>query len=392
MKWASRASVALVGVVMLASCGRSADMPRKALNLEDPNLRPMLAPPAKAIRLAMVWREALVDHGPIAADAVEFSQPALHADGRSVIVGTSRGKVAMLDRTSGALVWSHQLDGRINGSPGSWGDAIYVGTTKGELIALDPLADTPELWRTALGGPVDGNVVVTEDWIYVVTANEVLHAVDRREGQEIWSHGRREPDYFTLTGVGQPLVLGTRVIVGYADGVLVALDGERGRVAWIANLGNGETQFTDIDGPLLHNEGLLYAASYAGGLYALDAATGEQVWFQEMTGASGAVLVGDDLYTTTANRVVAAFDPRTGAPRWRARHKHAIPTHPVGVSDYLVYGSTENGLYVMDRNHGRPMLHLDTNKGVNAPITLDGTRTFVMSNGGVLYAFDLVRR
>ena len=66
------------------------------------------------------------------------------------------------------------------------------------------------------------------------------------------------------------------------------------------------------------------------------------------------------------------------------------PGSPVVVDDLLIYTLAEDGLFLADRKSGETLEYFDPGAGISAQptVTSDG-RLFVMSNRGILYAFDL---
>jgi outer membrane protein assembly factor BamB len=80
-----------------------------------------------------------------------------------------------------------------------------------------------------------------------------------------------------------------------------------------------------------------------------------------------------------------------GEPVWKIRHLDSTPTKPTLVGNYLMYGSTDFGMYVVDRTSGYPLLRFDPKGGFNAPITWAGGMALMFSNRGYLYGFHVAR-
>ncbi len=67
------------------------------------------------------------------------------------------------------------------------------------------------------------------------------------------------------------------------------------------------------------------------------------------------------------------------------------PATPVIFEDLLIYSLAKEGMFIADRASGATLEYADPGDGVlgrTDPVTSDG-RLFVMSNRGILYAFDL---
>ena len=351
-----------------------------------------LAEQAEPVRLELLWRERLVGGGTWDWAAIEYSQPTVCCGGDHVVVGTSKGDLLVLNMVTGRTIWSYKTDAGIDARPATDEDddeVIVVGNDAGSLYALD--ISQGLLWKRQLPGELDGAPTIRDGRVFVMSSNEVLHAYDLESGGRLWDYERKVPDYFTLHGLSDPLVENGRVYCGFADGYLVALEADTGETIWLRDLSGGETEFVDVDSKPVLDDGRIYAASYSGGVFALDAASGEQLWREPMVGAAAITMADDLLYTTTSGRYVMALNPNTGERIWRVRHKHAIPTAPVALGNYLLYGSTDEGVYVLDRNLGLPIVKFDPNVGFSAPLMVVDSRVFMLSNHGVFYAFQLKR-
>jgi outer membrane protein assembly factor BamB len=155
----------------------------------------------------------------------------------------------------------------------------------------------------------------------------------------------------------------------------------------------------DVDATPLVMEGIVYASSSSGGVYALDKTTGLVKWRLPFWDASqpsstgnvgGIATDGKALYVSVADLGTYAID-LGGNVLWRVGAKGGgEPAEPVVRGDLVVYSLANAGLFVAERKTGNTLEYFDPGDGISAQptITLDG-RLFVVSNRGILYAFDL---
>jgi outer membrane protein assembly factor BamB len=114
------------------------------------------------------------------------SAPAVGAT--RVVLGTSNGQLQAFDRTSGALVWSHQVGepiasgvpyGRdaasVTASPLITGDWLLAGGDDGRLLAID-VATGDVVWSGELGAPVRASAALTGNQVFVSTTDGLLVA------------------------------------------------------------------------------------------------------------------------------------------------------------------------------------------------------------------------
>jgi len=200
---------------------------------------------------------------------------------------------------TGDELWRFQRQTQVVGAVAVSGDTVLFGTAAiddefdtdpgvpgadGYLYAIDtstPLAPTVS-WRVAASDSVWGTPVISDDVVYFGDLDGVLHAVSlggesRDAGAELWS--------FHAGGaiVSQPLIADGKIYFGDFSDTFYALDLASRRAAGpgTSPLGPGEWSF-DSDGwfwatPLLH-DGVLYVGTLNGKFYALDPATGNELW------------------------------------------------------------------------------------------------------------------
>ena len=125
------------------------------------------------------------------------SSPALGLDG-TLYVGSFDGHLYALDAATGAQHWSFATGDAIYSSPAllevdGRTRAIFVGSTDGSLYAFGP--DGAPLWRFDTGDVVRSSPVVSraptgeDGWIvYVGSSNGVLYALDGERGTCRWSY------------------------------------------------------------------------------------------------------------------------------------------------------------------------------------------------------------
>jgi outer membrane protein assembly factor BamB len=99
-----------------------------------------------------------------------WGTPALHRD--AVYVPTNAGELLGIDRMTGAVRWSKQLEGPTWSSPVVVDDVLILGDCAGTLRGWD-VSDTtvkpPRLWKVSLGGCIESTPAVWRGGIYVGT-------------------------------------------------------------------------------------------------------------------------------------------------------------------------------------------------------------------------------
>ena len=224
-------------------------------------------------------------------------------------------------------------------------------------------------------------------------------ALDAITGKYKWQYKTETPEEYTLRGHAGVAIDGDMVFTGFSNGTMVALRRDTGSVAWSTSLKGDADRFMDVDATPLVMGDRVYASSSSGGVYALDKATGlvrwrVPFWDARMPSSSGNVgglaTDGKALYVSVADLGTYAID-LAGNIIWRVGAKGGgEPATPVVFAELLLYSLAKDGMFIADRRTGETLEYFDPGDGISAAPTITGDgRLFVMSNRGILYAFDL---
>jgi outer membrane protein assembly factor BamB len=155
----------------------------------------------------------------------------------------------------------------------------------------------------------------------------------------------------------------------------------------------------DVDATPIVIGDRVYASSSSGGVYALDKTTGLVRWrlpfwdaaLPSSTGNVGGLASdGKTLYVSVADLGVYAID-LSGNVIWRVGARGGgEPAAPMIFGDLLLYSLAGEGLFLADRKTGETLEYFEPGDGISAAPTVTGNgQLFVMSNRGIVYAFDL---
>jgi outer membrane protein assembly factor BamB len=215
--------------------------------------------------------------------------------------------------------------------------------------AVLPAGPNPR-WSRQLGATVWASPVIRDGAIYIGTVDGRFHAVQAADGAEAW----------TWTGpaalYGQALATEGCICFIDAHGELVCLGRAKGNLQWRTPLHDSHASETALaDNSFTHRtaapvmaDGVIYAGSADGGLYAIEAATGRMRWRHD-AGApiyAGVALLGNAaLVAGCFDGTVLTLDRRNGAELSRARIGGPIVSTPGIVGDIAVIGSRDYMLY-----------------------------------------------
>jgi outer membrane protein assembly factor BamB len=102
------------------------------------------------------------------------------------LIAAMGDEIVSTDNKTGKTRWTRKIDGdmaTLGGAlvtaPAAAGGAIFVGTTAGEVLRLDPKSGEV-VQRWTVGGPVRSQPVIEGGWIYVGTENGRLVGIDTK--------------------------------------------------------------------------------------------------------------------------------------------------------------------------------------------------------------------
>ncbi|GAB3005987.1 hypothetical protein GCM10023080_084520 [Streptomyces pseudoechinosporeus] len=215
-----------------------------------------------------------------------------------------------VDADSGDHRWRYQ-DSSFHPSPVTVGNAAYA-----DMTAFFYVLDTRtgrKLWEYAYDTNTSGNVAVTGDALLVHSGRKLI-AVDTGTHKEKWTH-QAASDAETA-----PVVADGKVYFGTRDGALYAVDAASGSEVWRrtfegelwdGRLGEGAGLPEVVDGTVyFENDGYVSA---------FDADSGRPLWRhkQDSEESTSLNVVDDTVLVHGSDGDLHALDARSGKPRWR---------------------------------------------------------------------------
>jgi len=345
-------------------------------------------------RLSLHWKFITADRL-TEVEPQEFAAATVYSD--TLFIGSANGWFHALRASNGAVRWRKQV-GSVSSAPLVLGTTLFVGTNDGTLVCLDAQTGV-EKWRYQSRGPIQQQPVATAGLIVFSNEADQVIAVDSITGKFKWQYKGETPEEYTLRGHAGVIADGDLIYTGFSNGTLAALRRDTGSIAWSTSLKGDADRFMDVDATPIVVSDTLFASSSSGGVYALDKTTGLVKWrvpFWDATipstsgNVGGLATDGKVLYVSVADLGTYAID-LGGNIIWRVGARGGgEPAVPVISGDLLVYSLAKDGMFLADRRTGATLEYFDPGDGVSAPPTIssDG-RLYVMSNRGILYAFDL---
>ncbi len=218
----------------------------------------------------LVWSQDLDPAYSTGNLPIALNSPLVH-DGL-VFVGHNGGEMHAYDANTGRLIWAQEDSGTYHSVPSVFQDHVIYGTVEGRVYSRNFLTGQLK-YSVDLGAPVETEGVMYKGRAFFHLRNHQIFALDASSGKILWGHKRSVPFMTTLQRASAPAFVDNKLIVGLADGVVVALSLEDGSLLWERKVGTG-AKFVDVDVRPVVWEKMVLVGPQGGALMALDPNTG----------------------------------------------------------------------------------------------------------------------
>lgn len=369
------AVVAMLG--LLAACDKD----------KDPDPPAELTDVAAKRKVGRLWSQSLGGD----SERLRLALRPAFADG-TVYAASHDGEVTAVAADSGRRNWSIKTKLPLSAGPDVGAGAVILGSSDGDVIALDA-ATGAQRWRKSVSSEVLAQPLITGDIVVVRTVDGHLEGLSLTDGTTRWSVDETVPR-LTLRGTAPPVLAGDRVIAGFDNGKVLAIDPKNGEILWntIVNAPGGRTELerlADIDAPARVVGDDIFVVGFQGRVAMLALDSGQIWWARDASSYRGFSMDETNLYLTNADSVVIAMRRSDGAVQWeqQALRRRGL-TAPALDGDALVVGDFEGYLHWLDKATGEIVARQKTDgeRITNAALAVDG-RTFVQTDSGKLMAF-----
>lgn len=342
------------------------------------------------IQIDVIWKES------VGVGADEQSLKLIPVIGSGKILAADReGVVQARSPATGDLLWETETEVPFSGGPGLGEGTVILGSSDAEVVALN-IETGAVLWKVAVSSEVLSVPVIANDIVIVRTTDGAVIALDEKAGGKLWSYEHAVPA-LSVRGTGSPLIVDGNVIGGYDSGKLMALRLVDGKYAWETSIaipkGRSEIErLVDLDVDPIVINGVIYVASYQGGIAAISEVDGDVMWRNEsISSHSGLSNDYRYLYLADSQSHVLQLDQRSGASLWKQQDLHQrILTAPAVYENFVVVGDLEGYVHWLSSTDGRQLGRVQVTDGpIDAqPIVVDNT-VYIYAKDGTLAALKV---
>ena len=275
--------------------------------------------------------------------ATSSSTPAAPSPSASASTTPSPGSSAPSSATTSTLVaidlgtrervWTAPLSEVSHTGVLLLGKFAIVGTDDGQITAVD-IASGAQVWSVDVGDHVLAAMAGTDDLVLASVRPEAqgsasLVALHVNDGSQAW---RFQPTGAVLD-LGSPSLGGDLVYVAGSDASLRAVGVDDGAERWAARL------YTPTSGsPPAVNDAGVFATDQSGTIYAFDPASGAERWryASNRFAVGGPIVTADTLLQPASDGTILAVDTSTGHQVWHATVADAAVIGLAATADMVV--------------------------------------------------------
>jgi len=310
------------------------------------------------------------------------------------------------------IKWKFHTGGRVISSPAVVNGVAYVGSTDGNLYAIDAGTGTLK-WKFETKSWEVSSPAVASGVVYFVSYDGHLYALDAATGQVRWKFATGGEKRYAGTHLhhlepaaesmpdpwdfylSSPSVWSGAVYFGSSDGNVYSVDAASGALKWKFHTGDVVHSSPAIA------DGVLYIGSWDTHLYALDAAGGTEKWkfktgedpdIHNHVGIQSSPAIADGIvFFGSRDSYAYGVDTATGKQLWKFCTNGSWVNNSMVVHDGMAYFGTSipGFLHAVEAKSGKVVFDLPTGTPVFASMALAGDILYLGNVGGKLTAIDL---
>ena len=369
MRAARHAFAAALVAGALAGCSSYNPLVALGISSEPAHKPTELAPITETLKPRAVWSTGVGKSTPFRYKP--------DAEGGKIYAAASDGTITVLEDESGRVASRIETKKPVSGGVEVGASKVVVGTTKGEVLAFDPTTGK-QLWTASVAGEVIAAPAISRKVVVVRTSDGRIFGLSVDDGKRLWVFQRPAPSLLLRSETGV-LAVGGDVLAGYANGKLIALDLEDGKLTWevTVSLPRGATELeriADISGLPVIDGSNVCAGAFQGKVACFEIQTRNMLWARDVSTAQALANDSKYLYVTDDTSAVQALDKTTGASVWKQdKLLWRKLTGPVVVQGSIVVGDGFGYLHILSPSDGAIIGRLATDgSAINAILPANG--------------------
>jgi len=311
-----------------------------------------------------------------AGDAIESSAAIV---GGTVFVGSQKGELVALSLENGSVYWKFPTGSPIGeSSPAYANGVVYIGDLGGWLNALNA-SDGRKLWAFKAGGEIKSSPVVVGDRVLIGSYDETLYCLSARNGSVLWKVRTNGPVHST------PSIADGLAFIAGCDELFRAIRISDGKEMF--NVSSGA--YTGASPAL--RDGLAFYGTFNNEVLGVNLAERKIVWSYEHPQRkfpfySSAAVTSTRVVLGGRDKLVHGLTP-AGKGVWTFATLSRVESSPAIAGGRVYVGSNDGRFYVLSLNDGAKLWEFNAGAALSASPAIANGRIVIGSQDGRLYCF-----
>lgn len=307
----------------------------------------------------------------------------------NAVYAAGGNEVVRIDRQTGDVLWRAEADGAITAGVGTDGSYIAVGTDRGEVQVFD--AEGKPVWKARLTADIAVPPLVGAGRVVVKTTDTRITGFDLITGARVWHYQNQAPA-LSLQVFSQMAWAPAGILIGQANGRLLALNPEKGTVVFDAVIGQAKgitevERLIDVVGRPWVDQEMMCAAAFQGNVVCMNSMNGRLLWNAKVDAVTGPVADARFVYEVDAAGRIHAYNRGNGREAWvNDELLYRQVSAPIRVGATLAVGDFEGVLTFLNPANGEIVARTTLSDAVTTPAAQFGYgAVFQTVDGEVAY-------
>ena len=312
--------------------------------------------------------------------------------GDYLYTSSGNGTVSKIEVLTGKAAWQVKTPSDISSGPGSDGNVVVVGSTKGIVYAYDSTGQ--KIWEEKVGSEVLTEPLVLGGIAVIRTIDNRFIGLDAKTGKRRWSYVRPQTALALRNSFPMVPVAADAFVTGFSGGKIGVIGLSSGSLLWETSLsypkGFSEIErMTDVSARPTILGRRLCAVSFQGKIACGDVSSGNLTWTKDFSSHTGTTQSQDSVFAADEKSNVVAYSANDGVELWRNETMTWRDVgEPLAIGRMVVMGDKQGYLHFLEQSNGLAIsrVRVDSSGISAAPIVANGL-LIIQTRGGTLSAY-----
>jgi outer membrane protein assembly factor BamB len=312
--------------------------------------------------------------------------------GDYLYTSAGNGLISKIEVLTGKAAWQVKAPSEVSSGPGSDGNVVVVGSTKGVVYAYDSTGQ--KIWEEKVGSEVLTEPLVLGGVAVIRTIDNRFIGLDAKTGKRRWSYVRPQTPLALRNSFPMVPIAADAFITGFSGGKVGVMGLSSGSVLWEASLsfpkGFSEIErMTEVSAKPTLIGSRMCAVAFQGRISCGDLTSGNLIWAKDFSSHTGTAQSQDFVFAADEKSHVVAFRAANGAEVWRNETMTFRDVgEPLAVGRVVVMGDKQGYLHFLEQSSGQAIarVRVDSSGISAAPIVASGL-LIIQTRGVTLSAY-----